>query len=98
MIDPIRIELPESIRLRLLDLHTEKAELSKQVAAIDRDTKTIVDTLLGTKWAPNDPLWGSAVALDTTHVIVTPPAVPTKVDEAPLATDERVLKLASAEG
>lgn len=65
MADPIRIPLPESIRIRLLELHQQKAQ-------IGRDVKLIVDTLLGTQWAPNDPLWGAAIALDKTELVVTP--------------------------
>lgn len=76
MSDPIRIPLPDSIRLRLNDLHAQRAQ-------IERDTKTIVDTVLGTQWGPGDPLWGASVALDTTHIIVTPPESPAPSPSVP---------------
>ena len=62
-----RIALPESVRIRLAELHQQKAQ-------IDRDIKTTVDTVLGMQFAPDDPAWSAAVELHADHIAITEPA------------------------
>lgn len=76
MSDPLRIPLPESIRLRI-------AEMQQQIARIEADRKLIIDTLLGTQWGPGDPRWASSVQLAPTEIIVLPPAPALMNDDTP---------------
>lgn len=48
------------------------AELRTQAAQLKRDEQTILKTILGTRVAPNDPMWGWSCDVRADALVLTP--------------------------